>query len=100
MIIRGLEKYSCEKDGFTSDAECYRQIDGQMIRTSKECMEPSWERPEITFSTPYLDPATNLVFVYERWFCGPLCARISLLVYELKSNGELEYKYGRTLLVS
>ncbi len=100
MIIRGLEKYSCEKDGFTSDAGCYRQVAGQMIRTSEECMEPSWERPEITFSAPYLDPATNLVFVYERWFCGPLCARISLLVYELKSNGELEYKYGRTLLVS
>ncbi|MBQ4439095.1 ankyrin repeat domain-containing protein [bacterium] len=100
MIIQGLEKYSCKKDGFTSDAECYRQIDGQMIRASKECMEPSWERPEITFSTPYLDPATNQVFVYEHWYCGPLCARSSLLVYELKSNGELEYKYGRTLRVS
>ena len=100
MIIQGLEKYSCGKDGFTSDAECYRQIDGQMVRTSKECMKPSWERPEITFSTPYLDPATNQVFVYEHWYCGPLCARSSLLVYELKSNGELEYKYGRTLRVS
>lgn len=100
LIIRGLEKYSCEKDGFTSDAECYRQIDGQMIRASKECMKPSWERPEITFSTPYLDPATNQVFVYEHWYCGPLCARSSLLVYVLKSDGKLEYKYGRTLRVS
>ena len=100
LIIRGLEKYSCEKDGFTSDAECYRQIDGQVIRTSEECMKPSRERPEITFSTPYLDPATNQVFVYKHWYCGPLCARSSLSVYELKSNGELEYKYGRTLRVS
>ncbi|MBO7127465.1 ankyrin repeat domain-containing protein [bacterium] len=100
LIIRGLEKYSCKNDGFTSDAECYRQIDGQMIRISKECMKPSWERPEITFSTPYLDPATNQVFVYEHWYCGPLCARSSLLVYELKSDGKLEYKYGRTLRVS
>ena len=71
-----------------------------MIRISKECMKLSWERPEITFSTPYLDPATNQVFVYEHWYCGPLCARSSLLVYELKSDGKLEYKYGRTLRVS
>lgn len=101
MIIRGLEKYSCKNDGFTSDAECYKQVDGQMIRTSEECMEPSRERPEITFSTPYLDSSTNQVSVYKHWYCGPfLCARTSLLVYELKSDGKLEYKYGRTLLVS
>jgi len=100
MIIRGLEKFSCKNDGFTSDAECWKQVDGQMIRTSKECMKPSWERPEITFSTPYLDPSNNLVFVYKHWYCGPLCARTSLLVYELKSNGKLEYKHGRTLRVS
>ena len=100
MIIRGLEKYSCGNDGFTSDAECYKQVDGQMIRSSEECMKPSWERPEITFSTPYLDPSNNLVFVYKHWYCGPLCARTSLLVYELKSNGKLEYKHGRTLLLS
>ena len=100
MIIRGLEKFSCKNDGFTSDAECWKQVDGQMIRTREECMEPSRERPEITFSTPYLDPSNNLVFVYKHWYCGPLCARTSLLVYELKSNGKLEYKYGRTLRVS
>ena len=100
MIIRGLEKYSCKNDGFTSDAECYKQVDGQMIRTSEECMKPSRERPEITFSTPRLDPSTNQVFVYKHWYCGFLCARTSLLVYELKSDGKLEYKYGRTLRVS
>ena len=96
IVIDGLEKYSCEKDGFTSDAECREDISNK----SEKCQKPSLEHPKITFSTPYLDPATNLVFVYKHWFCGPLCARSSLLVYELKSDGKLEYKYGYTLRVS
>ena len=99
MIIRGIEDFSCEKDGLTSDAECWEQVDGQYIK-SEDCPKPSLEQPDITFSKPFFDPETNLVFVYEHWYCGFLCARISLLVYELKSNGKLEYKYGRTLLVS
>lgn len=100
MIIRGLEKYSCENDGFTSDDECYDQINGQLIYKEEKCPKPSPERPEIIFSAPFLDSKSNLVFVYERWFCGPLCASGSLLVYELKSNGKLEYKYGFTLFRS
>ena len=100
VIVRGVENFSCEKDGLTSDAECYKQIDGKLVYKKDECPKPSLSQPDITFSRPVLDPATNLVFVYKLWYCGPLCARGSLLVYELKNNGKLEYKYGRTLFVS
>ncbi len=99
-IISGLEKYSCENDGFTSDYECYEQIDGELVYKEEQCPKPSRYRPEDTFSAPFLDPKSNLVFVYNFWYCGPLCARGSLLVYELKSNGVLEYKYGYTLFIS
>lgn len=99
VIIRGIEDFSCEKDGLTSDAGCWKQIDGQYIK-SEECPEPSLSQPDITFSKPVFDHETNLVFIYKHWYCGFLCARTSLLVYELKSNGKLEYKYGRTLRVS
>lgn len=100
VIIKGIENFSCEDDGLTSDAECYKQIDGKLVYKKDQCPEPSLSQPDITFSRPVLDPATNLVFVYKLWYCGPLCARGSLLVYELKNNGKLEYKYGRTLFVS
>ena len=100
MIISGLEKYTCAKDGFTSDAGCYEQIDGELVYKEEKCPEPSRDRPEDTFSVPFFDPQSNLVFVYNFWYCGFLCARGSLLVYELKSNGGLEYKYGYTLIVS
>ena len=96
IVIDGLEKYSCEKDGFTSDAECREDISNK----SEKCRKPSLEHPEITFSTPYLDPATNLVFVYKHWSCGDLCAKGTLLIYEFKNNGELEYKYGYILFMS
>ena len=96
IIIDGLEKYSCEKDGFTSDAECQEDITNK----SEKCRNPSLEHPKITFSAPYLDPATNLVLVYKHWLCGDLCAKGTLLIYELKNNGELEYKYGYVLFMS
>ena len=96
IIIDGLEKYSCEKDGFTSDAECKEDITNK----SEKCRKPSLEHPKITFSAPYLDYATNLVFVYKHWSCGDLCARGTLLIYKLKNNGELEYKYGYVLFMS
>ena len=96
IVIDGLEKYSCEKDGFTSDAECREDISNK----SEKCRKPSLEHPEITFSAPYLDPATNLVFVYKHWSCGDLCAKGTLLIYEFKNNGELEYKYGYVLFIS
>lgn len=99
VIIRGIEDFSCEKDGLTSDAGCWKQVDGQYIK-SEDCPEPSLSQPDITFSKPVLDSETNLVFVYKYWYCGPLCAHESFLVYELKSNGKLEYKYGFTLRVS
>ena len=100
IIIDGLEKYSCENNGFTSDVECYEQIDGQAVYREEKCQKPSLKHPKITFSVPVLDHTTNLIFVYKHWRCGDLCARGSLLVYELKSNGTLEYKYGYRLFVS
>ena len=96
IVIDGLEKYSCEKDGFTSDAECQEDITNK----SEKCRKPSLEHPKITFSVPYLDHATNLVLVYKYWSCGDLCAKGTLLIYELKNNGELEYKYGYVLFMS
>ena len=100
IIISEIENFSCETDGFTSDAECYKQVDGQYLYKSEECPKPSLEQPDITFSKPVLDPETNLVFVYEFWYCGDLCARESLVVYELKSDGKLELKHWFTLRVS
>ena len=49
MIISGLEKYSCENDGFTSDYECYEQIDGELVYKEEQCPKPSRYRPEDTF---------------------------------------------------
>ena len=98
--ISETENFSCETDGFTSDAECYKQVEGQYLYKSEECPKPSLSQPDITFSKPVLDPETNLVFVYEFWYCGDLCARESLVVYELKSNGKLELKHWFTLRVS
>ena len=95
MDIRGLEKSSCEKDGFISDAECMKQIDGQLVKKSGKC-----GNTEISFSVPVLDPVTNLVFVYKFMYCGVLCASSDLVVYELKSNGELEMKYWLGLISS
>jgi len=95
MDIRGLEKSSCEKDGFISDAECVKQIDGQLVKKSGKC-----GNTEISFSVPVLDPATNLVFVYKFKYCGVLCASSDLVVYELKSNGDLEMKYWLGLISS
>ena len=96
IVIDGLEKYSCEKDGFTSDAECKDDVSNK----SEKCQKPSLEHPKITFSAPYLDYATNLIFVYKHWTCGDLCAKGTLLIYELKNNGELEYKYEYILFMS
>ena len=95
MDIQGLEKSSCEKDGFISDAECVKQIDGQLVKKSGKC-----GNTEISFSAPVLDPVTNLVFVYKFKYCGVLCATWDLVVYELKSNGELEMKYWLGLISS
>ena len=100
IIISETENFSCETDGFTSDAECYKQVGGQYLYKSEECPKPSLSQPDITFSKPVLDPETNLVFVYEFWYCGDLCARESLVVYELKSDGKLELKHWFTLRVS
>ena len=100
VIINGIEDLSCEKDGLTSDAECYKQINGKPVYKKEECPEPSLSQPDITFSKPVFDPETNLVFVYEFWYCGDLCARESLVVYELKSDGKLELKHWFTLRVS
>ncbi len=99
MIIKGIENFSCENEGFTSDAECWEQVNVQHIK-SENCPKPSLSQPDITFSKPVLDPETNLVFVYEFWYCGDLCARESFVVYELKSNGKLELKHWFTLRVS
>ena len=99
MMIKGIENFSCENEGFTNDAECWEQVSGQHIK-SENCPKPSLSQPDITFSKPVLDPETNLVFVYEFWYCGDLCARESFVVYELKSNGELELKHWFTLRVS
>ena len=95
MDILGLEKSSCEKDGFISDAECVKQIDGQLVKKSGKC-----GNTEISFSAPVLDPVTNLVFVYKFKYCGVLCATWDLVVYELKSNGDLEMKYWLGLISS
>ena len=100
VIINGIEDFSCEKDGFTSDDECWEQVGGQYLYKSEDCPKPSLSQPDITFSKPVLDPETNLVFVYEFWYCGDLCARESLVVYELKSDGKLELKHWFTLRVS
>ena len=96
VIIRGAEYFSCKNSGFTSDTACLEQIDGQPVYREENCPKPSLEypRPRLTFSAPYLDPKTNLVFIYKHWFSGSFGANGSLLVYELKSDGTLEYKYG------
>ena len=100
VIIKGIENFSCKTDGFTSDAGCWKHVDGQYLYKSEDCPKPSLSQPDITFSKPILDPETNLVFVYEFWYCGDLCARESLVVYELKSDGKLELKHWFTLRVS
>ena len=81
---------------FTSDTACLEQIDGQAVYREKNCPKPSSEhpRPRLIFSAPYLDPKTNLVFIYKHWFSGSFGANGSLLVYELQSDGTLVYKYG------
>ena len=96
IIIRGAEYFSCKNTGFTSDTACLEQIDGQVFYREENCPRPSSEHtiPRLIFSAPYLDPKTNLVFIYKHWFSGSFGANGSLLVYELKSDGTLEYKYG------
>ena len=96
IIIRGAEYFSCKNTGFTSDTACLEQIDGQAVYREENCPKPSSEHPipRLIFSAPYLDPKTNLVFIYKHWFSGSFGANGSLLVYELKSDGTLEYKYG------
>jgi len=96
IIIRGAEYFSCKNTGFTSDTACLEQIDGQAVYREENCPRPSSEHtiPRLIFSAPYLDPKTNLVFIYKHWFSGSFGANGSLLVYELKSDGTLEYKYG------
>ena len=94
IIIRGAEYFSCKNTGFASDTACLEQIDGQAVYREENCPQPSLKRPRVTFSAPYWDQATNQVFVYKHWYCGSLCSSSSLLVYELKSDGTLEYKYG------
>lgn len=94
MLIRGAEYFSCKNTGFASDTECLEQIDGQVFYREEKCPKPLPKRPRVIFSAPYLDPITNQVFVYKYWSSGSLGANSSLLVYELKSDGTLEYKYG------
>ena len=94
MLIRGAEYFSCKNTGFASDTVCLEQIDGQVFYREEKCPKPLPKRPRVTFSAPYLDPITNQVFVYKYWSSGSLGANSSLLVYELKSDGTLEYKYG------
>ena len=94
IIIRGAEYFSCKNTGFASDTACLEQIDGQAVYREENCPQPSPKHPRLIFSAPYLDPKTNLVFIYKHWFSGSFGANGSLLVYELKSDGTLEYKYG------
>lgn len=102
IIIRGAEYFSCKNTGFTSDTACLEQIDGQAVYREENCPKPSSEHPipRLIFSAPYLDPKTNLVFIYKHWFSGSFGANGSLLVYELKSDGTLVYKYGIGLFMS
>lgn len=100
FTIQSLEKYSCDKSGFMGDSHCSEYLEDKEVYSWKKCLENTdYKYKIIQFSAPVFDVESSLILIYRFEYCGALCARGELLIYEVK-NDKIERKSSITLFVS